>query len=97
MQIEPAPERDAPVVETRITTKSEVYTNKPNAKEQLSSNDVQLIKIEEIDGQTILKAHLNVDDVWIKVQIQENLLDNMIEGQSKFYYDQKQNKLVIGV
>lgn len=97
LQLHPAPEGDAPMVETRITTKSEVYTNKPDAKEKLSPNDVQLIKIEEVDGQTILTTHLNVDDVWIKVQIQENLLDNMIEGHSKFYYDQKQNKLIIGV
>lgn len=85
------------MVETKITTKSEVYTNKPDAKEKLSPNHVQLIKIEEKDGLTILTAHLKVDDVWLKVQIQENLLDTMIEGRSKFYYDQKENKLVIGV
>ena len=97
MQIEPTPEGDTPVVETKITTKSEVYTNKPDAKEKLSPNHVQLIKIEEKDGLTILTAHLKVDDVWLKIQIQENLLDTMIEGRSKFYYDQKENKLVIGV
>lgn len=96
-QLQPTPEGDAPVVETKITTKSEVYTNKPDAKEKLSPNHVQLIKIEEKDGLTILTAHLKVDDVWLKIQIQENLLDTMIEGRSKFYYDQKENKLVIGV
>lgn len=96
-QLKPAPEGDAPMIETKITTKSEVYTKKPDAKERLSPKDVQLIKIEEKDGLTILTAHLKVDDVWLKVQIQENILDAMIEGYTKFYYDQKENKLVIGV
>lgn len=96
-QLKPAPEGDAPMIETKITTKSEVYTNKPDAKEKLSPNHVQLIKIEEKDGLTILTAHLKADDVWLKVQIQENILDAMIEGYTKFYYNQKENKLVIGV
>ena len=96
-QLEPAPEGDASMIETKITTKSEVYTIKPDAKERLSPNHVQLIKIEEKDGLTILTVHLKVDDIWLKVPIQENILDAMIEGGTKFYYNQKEKQLVIGV
>ena len=68
-------------------------TQKNNCRQTMCNSS----RLKKKDGLTILTAHLKVDDVWLKAQIQENVLDTMIEGRTKFYYDQKENKLVIGV
>lgn len=94
MQIEPAPEGDAPMVETQIVTKNEITTH--NSKPIHTSN-IQLIKIEKKDDKTIITTHIKINNQWYKTQLQESLLDLMLEGETQQYYDDAQGKILVGV
>lgn len=94
MQIEPAAEGDAPVVETQVVTKSEM--TKHNSK-YIPVSDIQLIKIEKKDNTTLIKTHIKINNQWYKTQLQESLLDLMLEGQTQQYYDDAQGKILVGV
>jgi len=94
MQIEPAPEGDAPMVETQIVTKNEITTH--NSK-PIHTSDIQLIKIEKKDDKTLITTHIKINNQWYKTQIQESLLDLMLEGKTQQYYDDTQGKILVGV
>lgn len=94
MQIEPAPEGDAPVVETKIVTKKEM--TKHNSK-YIPISDIQLIKIEKKDDTTLITTHIKINNQWYKTQLQESLLDLILEGQTQQYYDNTQGKILVGV
>lgn len=94
MQIEPAPEGDAPMVETQIVTKNEITTH--NSK-PIHTSDIQLIKIEKKDDKTLITTHIKINNQWYKTQLQESLLDLMLEGETQQYYDDAQGKILVGV
>lgn len=94
MQIEPAPEGDAPVVESQVVTKSEM--TKHNST-YIPVSDVQLIKIEKKEDTTLITTHIKINNQWYKTQLQESLLDLIIEGQTQQYYDDAQGKILVGV
>ena len=92
MQIEPAPEGDAPVVETKVITKNEMTTHNSN---HIQPSDIQLIKIEKKDNTTLITTHIKINNQWYKTQLQESLLDLMLEGKTQPYYDDAQGKMEI--
>lgn len=94
MQIEPAPEGDASMVETQIVTKNEITTH--NSK-PIHTSDIQLIKIEKKDDKTLITTHIKINNQWYKTQLQESLLDLMLEGETQQYYDDAQGKILVGV
>lgn len=94
MQIEPAPKGDTPVVETQIVTKNEITTH--NSK-RIHTSDIQLIKIEKKDDKTLITTHIKINNQWYKTQLQESLLDLILEGKTQQYYDDAQNKILVGV
>lgn len=96
MQIEPAPEGDAPVVKTRIVTESDVKKQK-DYQTNLTVDDVQLIKIETIDNQTMVTAHVKVKGRSYKVEVSESVLDKMLQSKTAFYYDEEKGQLVVGL
>lgn len=94
MQIEPAPEGDAPVVETKIITKNEITTHNSN---HIQPSDIKLIKIEKKDDTTLITTHIKINNQWYKTQLQESLLDLILEGKTQQYYDNAQGKIIVGV
>lgn len=94
MQIKPAPEGDASMVETQIVTKNEIITH--NSK-PIHTSDIQLIKIEKKDDKTLITTHIKINNQWYKTQLQESLLDLMLEGETQQYYDDAQGKILVGV
>lgn len=94
MQIEPAPEGDAPMVETQIVTKNEITTH--NSK-PIHTSDIRLIEIEKKDDTTLITTHIKINNQWYKTQLQESLLDLMLEGKTQQYYDDAQGKILVGV
>ena len=96
IQLEPAPEGDAPVVKTQIITKSDAQKHK-NYQTNLPTEDVQLIKIETIDNQTMVTAHLKVKGQSYKVEVSELVLDKMLQSKTAFYYDEEKGKILVGV
>lgn len=98
LQLEPAPEGDAPVVKTQVVTKNEI---KPHAIEgevkYIEPEDVQIIKIEQSDDKTLITAHLKINKEWYKTQIQETVLDLMLRGKTRYYYDESKNKILVGI
>lgn len=94
MQIEPAPEGEAPVVETKVITKNEMTTHNSN---HIQPSDIQLIKIEKKDDTTLITTHIKINNQWYKTQLQESLLDLMLEGKTQQYYDDSQGKILVGV
>lgn len=94
MQIEPAPEGDAPMVETQVVTKNEL--TKPNSQ-PIYPDDVQLIKIEKKNDTTLITTHIKINNQWYKTQLQEYLLDLILDGETQQYYDDSQGKILVGV
>ena len=94
MQIEPAPEGDAPMVETQVVTKNEL--TKPNSQ-PIYPDDVQLIKIEKKNDTTLITTHIKINNQWYKTQLQEYLLDLILDGETQQYYDDAQGKILVGV
>ena len=94
MQIEPAPEGDAPMVETQVVTKNEL--TKHNSQ-PIYSDDVQLIKIEKKNDTTLITTHIKINNQWYKTQLQESLLDLILDGETQQYYDNAQGKILVGV
>lgn len=95
-QLKVAPEGDAPVVKTRIVTKSDVEKRK-EYQNILPTEDVQLIKIETIDNQTMVTAHIKVKGQSYKVEVSDLVLDKMLQSKTAFYYDEETKQLVVGV
>lgn len=96
IQATPAPAGDAPVVKTRIVTKSDAQKQK-EYQNILPTEDVQLIKIETIDNQTMVTAHIKINGESHTVEISENVLDKMLQSKTNFYYDKEKEQLVVGV
>lgn len=96
IQALPAPEGDAPVVKTRIVTESDAQKQK-EYQNILSTDDVQLIKIETIDNQTMVTAHVKVKGQNYKVEVSELVLDKMLQSNTAFYYDEEKGQLVVGL
>lgn len=96
IQAKPAPEGDTPVVKTRIVTESDVTKHK-SYQTNLPTEDVQLIKIETIDNQTIVTAHVKVKGQSYKIEVSELVLDKMLQSKTAFYYDEEKGQLVIGL
>lgn len=94
MQIEPAPEGDAPVVEAEIITKNELTSHNSN---HIQPSDIQLIKLEKKDDKTLITTHIKINNQWYKTQLQESLLDLMLEGKTQQYYDDARDKILVGV
>lgn len=97
IQFEPAQDDDAPVGKTRITNQIEIKTQAPNQTKHKILNEVQVIKIENIGGKTFITAYIKIKDKWHKVQIQDELLNDMLEQNTEFYFDESKNELVVGV
>ena len=95
-QLKPAPEGDAPMVKTRIVTESDVKKQK-DYQTNLTVDDVQLIKIETIDNQTMVTAHVKVKGESYKVEVSESVLDKMLQSKTAFYYDEEKGQLVVGL
>lgn len=96
IQAKPAPAGDAPVVKTQIITKSDAQKHK-NYQTNLPTEDVQLIKIETIDNQTMVTAHVKVKGQSYKVEVSELVLDKMLQSKTAFYYDEEKGQIVVGV
>lgn len=96
IQIKPAPEGDPPVVKTRIVTESDVKKQK-DYQTNLTVDDVRLIKIETIDNQTMVTAHVKVKGQPYKIEVSELVLDKMLQSKTAFYYDEETKQLVVGV
>lgn len=96
LQLEPAPAGDAPVVKTQIITKSDAQKHK-NYQTNLPTEDVQLIKIETIDNQTVVTAHVKVKGQSYKVEVSELVLNKMLQSKTAFYYDEEKGQIVVGV
>lgn len=94
MQIEPAPEGDAPMVETQAITKNELTKH---SSQPIYPNDVQLIKIEKKNDTTLITTHIKINNQWYKTQLQESLLDLILDGETQQYYDDAQGKILVGV
>ena len=85
IQFQPAQDDDAPVGKTRITNQIEIKNEEPNQTKHKTLDEVQLIKIKNLEGK------------WHKVQIQDTLLDDMLNKNTQFYFDENKNELVVGV
>lgn len=96
IQATPAPEGDTPVVKTRIVTESDVKKHK-DYQTKLTTDDVQLIKIETVDNQTMVTAHVKVKGQSYKIEVSELVLDKMLQSKTAFYYDEETKQLIIGV
>lgn len=94
MQIEPAPEGDAPVVETQVVTKNELTKH---SSQPIQPDDIQLIKIEKKDDTTLITTHIKINNQWYKTQLQESLLDLILDRKTQQYYDDTQGKILVGV
>lgn len=97
MQIEPAQDDDAPVGKTRITNQIEIKNEAPKQTKHKTLDEVQLIKIENLEGKTFITAYIKIKDKWHKVQIQDALLDDMLNHNTEFYFDKSKNELVVSV
>lgn len=95
-QLKPAPEGDAPMVKTRIVTQNDAEKHK-DYQTKLTTDDVQLIKIETIDNQTMVTAHVKVKGQSYKIEVSELVLDKMLQSKTAFYYDEEKGQLVVGL
>lgn len=96
IQAKPAPEGDAPMVKTRIVIKNDAQKHK-DYQTKLTTDDVQLIKIETIDNQTMVTAHVKVKGQSYKIEVSELVLDKMLQSKTAFYYDEEKGQLVVGL
>ena len=97
IQFEPAQDDDAPVGKTRITNQIEIKNEASNQTKHKTLDEVQLIKIENLEGKTFITAYIKIKDKWHKVRIQDTLLDDMLNQNTQFYFDESKNELVVGV
>ena len=97
IQFEPVQDDDAPVGKTRITNQIEIKNEASNHTKHKTLDEVQLVKIENLEGKTFITAYIKIKDKWHKVQIQDALLDDMLEQNTEFYFDENKNELVVGV
>lgn len=84
------------MVKTRIVTKSDAQKQK-EYQSILPTEDVQLIKIETIDNQTMVTAHMKVKGQSYKIEVSELVLDKMLQSKTAFYYDEEKGQLVVGL
>ena len=84
------------MVKTQIVTKSDVQKHK-DYQTNLTTDDVQLIKIETIDNQNMVTTHVKVKGKSYKVEVSEFVLDKMLQSKTTFYYDEETKQLVVGV
>lgn len=96
IQAKPTPEGDAPMVKTRIVTENDAEKHK-DYQTKLTTDDVQLIKIETIDNQTMVTAHVKVKGQSYKIEVSELVLDKMLQSKTAFYYDEEKGQLVVGL
>lgn len=73
------------------------YQNFINKTNVLPTEEVQLIKIETTDNQTMVTAHVKVKGQSYKVEVSESVLDKMLQSKNAFYYDEETKQLVVGV
>lgn len=97
IQFKPAQDDDAPVGKTRITNQIEIKNEAPNQTKHKTLDEVQLIKIENLKDKTFITAYIKIKDKWHKVQIQDTLLDDILNQNTQFYFDESKNELVVGV
>ena len=96
IQQKPAQDDNSILAKTKILTQSKVK-KQANYETELNPNDVHLIKIETIDNQTMVTAHVKVNGQKHKVEVSELVLDKMLQSKTAFYYDAETKQLVIGV
>lgn len=96
VQPKPAQDDNSPLTKTNILTQSEVK-KQPNYEKELKPNDVQLIKIETLNNQTIVTTYLNIQGQQYKVEINETILYKLLNSDAIYHYDSEKNELVIGV
>lgn len=96
IQAKTAPKGDTPMVKTRIVTKSDAQKHK-DYQTKLTTDDVQLIKIETIDNQTMVTAHVKVKEQSYKIEVSKLVLDKMLQSKTAFYYDEEKGQLVVGL
>lgn len=63
----------------------------------MTTDDVQLIKVETIDNQTMVTAHVKVKGQSYKVEVSESVLDKMLQSKTAFYYDEEKGQIVVGL
>lgn len=97
IQFQPAQDDDAPVGKTRITNQIEIKNEAPNQTKHKTLDKVQLIKIENLEGKAFITAYIKIKDKWHKVQIQDALLDDILNQNTQFYFDESKNELIVGV
>lgn len=97
IQFKPVQDDDAPVGKTRITNQIEIKNEASNQTKYKTLDEVQVIKIENLEGKTFITAYIKIKDKWHKVQIQDTLLDDMLNQNTQFYFDESKNELVVGV
>lgn len=97
IQFEPVQDDETPVGKTRITNQIEIKNEASNQTKHKTLDEVQLIKIENLEDKTFITAYIKIKDKWHKVQIQDTLLDDMLNKNTQFYFDESKNELVVGV
>jgi len=80
------------MVKARIVTENDAEKHK-DYQTKLTTDDVQLIKIETIDNQTMVTAHVKVKGQSYKIEVSELVLDKMLQSKTAFYYDRKKVNL----